>query len=122
MWIPLHVHSQYSILDSTASPEDLAQKGASFGMSAVALTDRSNLYGAIDFYKACKDAAVRPIIGSEMYVAPGRRQDKRKEGPRASYSLILLAKNMQGYHNLCKLTSTAFIDGFYYTPRIDEEV
>ncbi len=123
MWTPLHVHSQYSILNSTASVEEIAAKAAVHKMEAVALTDKGNLYGAIDFYKACQDAKLKPIIGAEVYVASGRRQDKKKDAnSRASYTLVLLAKNKQGYHNLCKLTSTGFIDGFYYTPRIDEAV
>ncbi len=122
MWVPLHVHSQYSILDASASVHKLAEKAAHFGMPAVALTDHGNLYGAVDFYKACKDAKVKAIIGCELYVAPGRRQDKKKEGPRASFNLVLLAKNKQGYHNLCKLSSMGYLEGFYYTPRIDEEI
>ena len=79
MWVPLHVHSQYSILDASASVYSIAEKAAAHGMPAVALTDHGNLYGAVDFYKACKDAKVKPIIGCEFYVAPGSRLDKKKE-------------------------------------------
>ena len=122
MWIPLHAHSQYSILDASASVHKLAEKAASFGMPAVALTDHGNLFGVVDFYKACKDAKIKPIIGCDFYVAPGRCQDKKKEGPRTSFSLVLLAKDQQGYHNLCKLSSIGYLEGFYYNPRIDEEV
>lgn len=123
MWIPLHVHSQYSILDASASVHDIAEKAAAFGMPAVALTDHGNLFGAIDFYKACKDVKVKPIIGCEFYVAPNSRQDKKKEfGSRVAFPLVLLAKNRQGYHNLCKLTSIGYLEGFYYYPRIDHEM
>ncbi|MBA3815096.1 MAG: DNA polymerase III subunit alpha [Parachlamydiaceae bacterium] len=122
MWIPLHVHSQYSILDASASVQAIAEKSASFGMKAVALTDHGNMFGAVDFYKACKDAAVKPILGCEFYVAPGMRQEKKKEMNRSSFHLILLAKNKQGYHNLCKLSSIGYLEGFYYNPRIDNEV
>lgn len=122
MWIPLHLHSQYSILDASASVSDIAQRAGAYGMPAVALTDHGNLFGAVDFYKACKDAKVKAIVGCDFYVAPGKRQDKKKEGNRASFSLVLLAKNKQGYHNLCKLSSIGYLEGFYYTPRIDMEV
>lgn len=122
MWIPLHVHSQYSILDASASVQAIAERTASFGMKSVALTDHGNMFGAIDFYKACKDAGVKPILGCEVYVAPGMRQEKKKEMNRSSFHLILLAKNKQGYHNLCKLSSIGYLEGFYYHPRIDNEV
>ena len=96
MWVPLHVHSQYSILDAAASIHDIAQKAAAFGMPAVALTDHGNLFGAVDFYKACKDAKVKPILGCEFYVAPESRFDKKKEyGSRTNFHLGLLAKNKQ---------------------------
>lgn len=123
MWVPLHVHSQYSILDASASIHGIAEKASAFSMPAVALTDHGNLYGAIDFYKTCKDFKIKPIIGCEVYVAPASRFDKVKApNGRTSYHLVLLAKNKQGYHNLCKLSSIGFLEGFYYNPRIDCEV
>lgn len=124
MWVPLHVHSQYSILDAAASVEAIAAKAAQYSLPAVALTDHGNLFGAVDFYKACKDAKVKPIIGCEFYVSPYGRKEKRKtEGSnRTSFQLVLLAKDQQGYRNLCKLSSLGFLEGFYYTPRIDEEL
>ena len=123
MWVPLHVHSQFSILDASASVYDIAEKAAAFGMPAAALTDHGNLFGAIDFYKACKDVKVKPIIGCEFYVAPGSRFDKKKEAnARTNFHLGLIAKNKQGYHNLCKLSSIGYLEGFYYHPRIDKEV
>lgn len=121
MWIPLHVHSQYSILDAAASIYDIAAKASEFGMPAVALTDHGNMFGAIDFYKACKDVKVKPILGCEFYVAPGSRHERKKDitTGRTNFHLGLLAKNKQGYHNLCKLTSIGYLEGFYYHPRID---
>ena len=121
-WVPLHVHSQYSILDATASVEAIAEKAAAYKMPAVALTDHGNLFGAVEFYKACKDVKVKPLIGCEVYVAPGSRFEKKKEyGVRTSFHLGLIAKNKQGYHNLCKLSSMGYLEGFYYHPRIDQD-
>lgn len=122
MWIPLHVHSQYSILDASASIHAIAEKAAQMGMPAVALTDHGNLFGAIDFYKACKEVKIKSIIGCEFYVATSGRGDKKKEmGNRTNFPIVLLAKNSQGYHNLCKLSSIGYLEGFYYHPRIDDE-
>lgn len=120
MWVPLHVHSQFSILDATPSVKAIASAAKSFQMKACALTDHGNLFGAVDFYKACKEENIKPIIGVEFYVAPDSLLDKKKEyGVRTSYHLTLLAKNNQGYHNLCKLSSIGYLEGFYYNPRID---
>jgi len=121
MYIPLHVHSQFSILNSTASIEDLVEKAKSASLPALALTDEGNMYGAIEFYKACREAKIKPIIGCELHLAPGSRTDKKRiPGTPAGFPLILLAKNKQGYQNLCKLSSLAHLEGFYYTPRIDK--
>ena len=122
-WVPLHVHSQYSILDALSSVEDIAKKSGQFGLPAVALTDHGNLYGAVDFYKACKEVKVKPIIGCELYVAPDSRLDKKKEyGVKTAYHLGLIAKNATGYRNLMKLSSIGFTEGFYYHPRVDKEM
>jgi len=121
IYVPLNVHSQFSILDSTASVTALAEKAKSFGMPALALTDE-NLYGAIDFYKACKAAGVKPILGCEIWVAPGSRLEKKRlPGSSPGLPIVLLAKNRLGYQNLCKLSSIGFLEGFYYQPRIDKE-
>ena len=123
MYIPLDVHSQYSILDSTASVLALASKAKEFGMSALALTDEGNLYGAIDFYKACKSVGIKAIFGCKIWMAPhSRLEKKRTPGVPNGTSVILLAKNGAGYKNLCKLSSIGFLEGFYYQPRIDKEV
>ena len=113
----LHVHSQYSILDSTLSISAIAANAKAFNMPAVALTDHGNLYGAIDFYKAMKEAGVAPIIGCEMNIAESSRFEKSRHS--AHSHLVLLAKTLQGYKNLCKLSSAGFLEGFYYVPRID---
>ncbi|MFN0064646.1 MAG: DNA polymerase III subunit alpha [Chlamydiales bacterium] len=124
MWIPLHVHSQYSILDAAASVEGIAKKAKEFGIESVALTDHGNMHGAIDFYKACLKYEVRPILGCELYIAPQSRFEKKRVGPgvRNAFHLVLLAKNDVGYHNLCVLSSKGFLEGFYYSPRIDKEL
>ncbi|SCA63483.1 DNA polymerase III subunit alpha [Chlamydiales bacterium SCGC AG-110-M15] len=122
-WVPLHVHSQYSILEASAPITKIVQEASSFGMPAVALTDYGNLYGAVEFFKACKSNNVKPIIGSSFYVAPGDRTAKERGlAGRFSNQLILLAKNDEGYHNLCKLSSIGHLEGFYYNPRIDKEI
>lgn len=122
-YTPLHVHSQYSILDSTASVSKLASYAKTHGMHSLALTDFCNMYGVVDFFKACKSQGIKPIIGCEIVVAPGSRFDKTKvHGRSGGYSIILLVKNSEGYANLCKLSSLAFTEGFYYSPRIDKEL
>ncbi len=122
-WIPLHVHSQYSILDGTSSLDDLVERAKELGMPSLALTDQGNMFGAVEFYKACQAQGIKPIIGCELYLAPSSRLDKRKiPGIPTGFPLILLAKNKQGYQNLCQLTSIAHVEGFYYTPRIDKQV
>lgn len=122
-FVPLHVHSQYSILDSTISISALAHKAKEQNTPALALTDSGNLYGAVDFFKACKEAGIKPIIGCELLVAPTSRLEKKKvPGHLVGYPVILLAKNKTGYRNLCKLSSFAHLEGFYYAPRIDKEL
>ncbi len=114
--IHLHNHSEYSLLDGASRIKDLVQKARSFDMPAVAITDHANLYGTVEFYKACKSAGIKPIIGCEVYCAPGSRFNKDDS---TRYHLVLLAKNQAGYHNLIKLVSKAYLEGFYYKPRID---
>jgi len=122
-FVHLHVHSEYSVLDGACRIKDLFAKAKEYKMPAVALTDHGAMYGAIEFYQASKDTGVKPIIGSEMYIAPGSRLDKKPMGIKdASYHLTLLAKDHEGYKNLIKLSSIAQLEGFYYKPRIDKEV
>lgn len=118
-FVHLHVHSEYSLLDGACRIGEMAKYAKSIGQTALAITDHGVMYGAVAFYKACKDAGIKPIIGCEVYVAPRGRTD-REHGRDSSYShLILLCKNEIGYHNLCYLVSAGFTEGFYIKPRID---
>src|SRR3954471_22664481 len=117
----LHVHSEYSLLDGYSKVKELAKYTARLGMSSIALTDHGNLYGAIEFYKAAKDAGVKPIIGIETYVAPGKMT--AKSGQDRDYRhLILLAMDETGYRNLLDLTTRSWLEGYYYKPRIDRDL
>ena len=121
-FVHLHVHSEFSLLDGACRIDDLAAAAAAQGMPALAITDHGNLCGAIDFYVAAKAAGVKPIIGYEAYVAPGRRQDRETLPGTldAGHHLVLLARDATGYQNLIRLATTASLDGFYYRPRIDK--
>ena len=122
-FVHLHVHTQYSLLDGTIRLDDLFQKSKEYHMPAVAMTDHGNLYGTIDFYKHAYKYGIKPIIGCELYVAPKSRFDKTGHGiGEIANHLIVLAKNMQGYKNLMKLSTAGFLEGFYYRPRIDKEL
>ena len=121
-FVHLHVHSHYSLLDGLGKIDDLVERAVRYEMPAIALTDHGVMYGAIEFYKKCKKAGVKPIIGVEAYVARRRHTDKQPKLDEKPYHLILLAKNEIGYRNLVKLTTIAHLDGFYYKPRIDWEL
>ena len=120
-YTPLYLHSQYSILDSTLSIVDLVKKAKELELTSLALTDFCNLFACIEFYTECKKAGIKPIIGLEIMMAPGLCTEKKRiSGKAAGRAIVLLAKNEQGYKNLCKLSSIAHLEGFYYTPRIDK--
>ena len=121
-FVHLHIHSEFSLLDGANRIKDLPVRAKELGMKAMAITDHGVMYGAIDFYKACKKEGVKPIIGCEVYVAPRSRTDKQPGIDNHYYHLILLAKNNEGYKNLSKLVSLSFVDGYYYKPRIDREI
>ena len=121
-FVHLHLHTEYSLLDGANRIKDLPIRAKELGMDAMAITDHGVMFGCIDFYKACKANGVKPIIGCEVYVAPGSRFDKVLDKSVKYNHLILLAKNMQGYRNLCKLVSYGFTEGYYYKPRIDHEL
>ncbi len=121
-FVHLHTHSHYSLLDGLGKIEDLVQKAALLGLPALALTDHGNMYGAIEFYQACKKAGIKPILGVEAYVARNGHLNKRAKLDEKPYHLILLAKNEIGYKSLLKLVTIAHLDGFYYKPRIDFEL
>src|SRR5579884_3334599 len=117
-FVHLHLHSEYSLLDASARIKDIVNKAKQLGMPAVALTDHGNLYGTIEFYKACIQENIKPIIGCEAYITAGSRFD-RKGSREKIYHITLLAKNQQGYKNLLRLISLSHLEGFYYKPRID---
>ena len=121
-FVHLHIHSEYSLLDGANRIKDLPVRAKELGMNAIAITDHGVMFGAIDFYKACKANGVKPIIGCEVYVAPRGRKDKEPKIDEKYNHLILLAKNNEGYKNLAKLVSWGFTEGFYYKPRIDKEI
>ncbi len=123
-FVHLHLHTQYSLLDGAIRPEALFKLAHELKMPAVAMTDHGNLFGAIDFYQKAMKSGIKPIIGCEVYVAPGSMTEKTPlgRGETAAYHLVLLVKNFTGYQNLCKLLSAAYIDGFYYRPRIDKDL
>ena len=119
----LHVHTHFSLLDGATRVKDLVKEAKAQGSSSVAITDHGNLFGVVPFYQAARKEGVRPIIGCEAYMAPGDRRDKEARGMKeASYHLLLLAMNRTGYQNLLKLASIAYLEGFYYRPRIDKEI
>lgn len=134
-FVHLHLHTQYSLLDGAIRLKDLIKQAKEWNIPAIAQTDHGNMFGAIDFYCQCKDAGIKPILGSEIYFTPGSRHDRRaakrtktassqdeEESSRQIHHLILLAKNNTGYQNLCKLLSKAYMEGFYYKPRADVEL
>jgi DNA polymerase-3 subunit alpha len=123
-FVHLHAHSEYSLLDGSIKVKDLVQRAKDLEMPAVALTDHGNLFGMIHFYQAARRTGIKPILGMEAYITRGSRHDRgRKKGePSQTDHLILLARNLEGYHNLIKMSSIAYLEGFYYKPRIDFEV
>ena len=121
-FIHLHVHSQYSLLDGAIRFEDLFDLAKEYRMNAVALTDHGNLFGTIEFYQKAIQHGIKPIVGCEVYVAPGSRLDKKGGVGEGAYHLTLLVTNRTGYFNLLKLVSLAHLEGFYYKPRVDKEL
>ncbi|MCC3375908.1 DNA polymerase III subunit alpha [Cohnella sp. REN36] len=121
-FVHLHVHSEYSLLDGASRIKEMTAKAAELGMRALALTDHGVMYGAIPFYKACKERGIKPIIGMEAYITGGSRREKASRRDQPIYHLTLLAKNETGYRNLMKLSSIGHLEGFHYKPRIDFEV
>ena len=119
----LHVHTEYSLLDGSSKIKELVARAKELGMDSLAITDHGVMYGVIDFYRAAKDAGIKPIIGCEIYVSPGSRFEKETgHNEDRYYHLVLLAENDKGYHNLMKIVSKGFTEGYYYKPRVDYEV
>jgi DNA polymerase III subunit alpha len=122
-FVHLHCHSHYSLLDGAGTIGGLLQRAKALQMNALALTDHGNLYGALKFYQQAKELGIKPILGMEAYIAPGSRFHKEASGTKeANYHLTLLAQNRKGFKNLLKLSSAAFLEGFYFRPRIDKEL
>ena len=121
-FVHLHLHTEYSLLDGACRIREVAARAKALGQSALAITDHGVMYGVVDFYKACKAEGIKPIIGCEIYMAPHRRQDKQYDVDGKYYHLILLVKNQVGYHNLLKIVSRGFTEGFYFKPRADFEL
>jgi len=122
MFTHLHVHTQYSILDGQADVAKLLNRAKELGMDSLAITDHGSMFGVFDFHLQAKKFGIKPIIGCEFYVATGSRFEKKNAEESGTYHLILLAKNLQGYQNLCRLCSLGYKEGFYYRPRIDKEL
>lgn len=123
-FVHLHLHSQYSLLDGGIKIPDLVKMAHEYHMPAIAVTDHGNMFGAVEFYLKARDAGIKPIVGCEVYVAPGSRFDKTnaRGSSEASNHLILLCQNLTGYRNLCHMVSAGYREGFYYKPRVDWEL
>lgn len=122
MFTHLHVHTEFSLLDGACRLDDLVSRAKALGMQSLAITDHGNMYGAVDFYKACKRQGVRPIIGCEVYVAPRTRYDRERVQDKAYNHLVLLCENEEGYKNLIAMVSKGYTEGFYFKPRIDRDL
>lgn len=121
-FVHLHLHTCYSLLDGAVKIPDLVQTARDMGMEALAITDHGAMYGVVEFYKEARKAGLKPIIGCEVYVAPRSCLDKAPNVDDTPAHLVLLAENQEGYHNLLKLVSTAWLEGFYYKPRVDKQL
>jgi DNA-directed DNA polymerase III PolC len=120
-FVHLHVHTEYSLLDGLSRIDKLVSRAKDLGMDSLAITDHGTMFGVIDFYRTCKDAGIKPIIGVEAYLAPRTMQDRDSNLDRKAFHMLLLARNQTGYQNLLKIASRAQLEGFYYNPRIDRE-
>mgnify|MGYP000258397342 CR=1 FL=1 len=122
-FVHLHVHTEYSLLDGSNKIKEYVARVKELGMDSAAITDHGVMYGVIDFYKEAKKAGINPILGCEVYVAPGSRFDRETgHSEDRYYHLVLLAENEEGYHNLMKIVSRGFTEGYYYKPRVDKEI
>ena len=118
----LHVHTHYSLLDGANKIPELVKQAKKLGMDSLAITDHGCMFGVVEFFNECKKEGIKPILGMEAYMAPGDRRDRSGQPGETAYHLLLLAQNLEGYHNLLKLSSRAYREGFYYKPRIDKEI
>lgn len=120
-FVHLHVHTEYSLLDGLSNIEKLVARAKALGMPALAITDHGTMFGAVDFFRACKAAGVKPLIGVETYLAPRSMRERDAQLDKRAYHMLLLARNQTGYQNLLKIASAAQLEGYYYRPRIDRE-
>src|SRR5687768_11425026 len=121
-FVHLHVHTHYSLLDGACRVSDLVKRTKALGMDSIAITDHGCMFGVVEFFNECKKEGIKPILGMEAYIAPGDRRERSGTPGETAYHLLLLAKDLEGYKNLIKLSSLAYREGFYYKPRIDKEV
>ena len=121
-FVHLHLHTEYSLLDGACRIQEVVAQAKALGQSAIAITDHGVMYGVVEFYKACRNEGIKPIIGCEIYMAPHGRMDKQYDLDGKYSHLILLVKNKVGYHNLMKIVSKGFTEGFYFKPRADFEL
>lgn len=122
-YVPLHVHTHYSLLDGLSKPKQIIERCAEYGIPACAITDHGNVFGVLDFYSAAKEKGIKPIIGCEVYVSPTTFQDRSgKSSHESAEHLVLYCRNETGYHNLCKISSIAHLEGWHYKPRVDDSV
>ena len=122
-FVHLHLHTEFSLLDGASSLDELVSEGARMGMRAMAITDHGNMFGAVAFHDACREKGLKPILGCEVYVATGSRFERQAASASEAYNhFTLLATNDAGYHNLVKLVSAGYLEGFYHRPRVDKEL
>ncbi|CAO0820195.1 hypothetical protein DFAR_1430009 [Desulfarculales bacterium] len=122
-FVHLHCHTAYSLLDGAIRLPDLMSRAKELGMDSVAITDHGNIFGAVNFYQYAKKAGLHPVVGCEVYVAPGdRREREHRPGHEIANHLLLLVRDLEGYYNLVRLVSAGYMEGFYYKPRIDLEI
>jgi DNA polymerase-3 subunit alpha len=122
-FVHLHLHTEYSLLDGACHIDELVEEGVRLGMKAMAITDHGNMFGAVAFHDACRERGLKPILGCEVYVAPGSRFERQAQSASDAYDhFTLLATSDAGYHNLVKLVSAGYLEGFYHRPRIDKDL
>src|SRR5215208_8051174 len=121
-FVHLHLHTEFSLLDGACRIDELLDQAAQLKMPALAVTEHGNMFSAVVFHDAARKRGINPILGCEVYVAPGDRRDKSGTPGETANHLVLLAENKQGYHNLIKLVSAGYTEGFYYKPRIDKDL
>ncbi|MEQ8226094.1 MAG: PHP domain-containing protein, partial [Candidatus Eremiobacterota bacterium] len=121
-YVHLHVHTEYSLLDGACKIKEIVKATKEMGMKALSITDHGTMFGIIDFYTTCMQEGIKPIVGSEIYVAPRTRFDKSPAYDKKPYHLVLLAKNLDGYNSLSEIVSLAYQEGFYYKPRADKDI